>query len=275
MQTLPFTPRQSRARGASMKTVTVVAVVCLLGLAGCGKSGPPAGTERGPCYGNGTCNAGLTCLSELCVATAAAGAATSPLMAKAEKYVNELCDCAQHDRVCADAVGEKMRADLGVADGKALERELKGSALEKKLERCIDRLFPRVKKTEAALQLNKIGKNAKRVYSETSSFVVGTAAQLPRKLGGGGCCRGGGAYGNHCKAVPASFAADPVWRSLDFQIDEDSLFYYDYTGTATSFTAKATGDLDCDGTEIVYTLVGTAVNGNPAVQLIEPAIDAD
>lgn len=32
-------------------------------------SGPsiPAGTERGPCYGNGTCNAGLVCLSDLCV----------------------------------------------------------------------------------------------------------------------------------------------------------------------------------------------------------------
>ena len=33
----------------------------------------------------------------------------------------------------------------------------------------------RSKKTEAALQLNKIGKNAKRVYSESSSYVVGTA----------------------------------------------------------------------------------------------------
>ena len=26
-----------------------------------------AGTERGPCYGNGTCNEGLICLSDLCV----------------------------------------------------------------------------------------------------------------------------------------------------------------------------------------------------------------
>lgn len=25
------------------------------------------GSERGPCYGNGTCNAGLTCASGLCV----------------------------------------------------------------------------------------------------------------------------------------------------------------------------------------------------------------
>jgi len=132
----------------------------------------------------------------------------------------------------------------------------------------------RSKKSEAVLQLNKIGKNAKRVYSETSSYVIGTAGQLPAKVATG-CCNGGGTTPNHCKAVPASFAADTVWRALDFQIDEDSLFYYDYTGAAATFTAKATGDLDCDNTEIVYTLSGTATNGNPAVLLTEPAPNSD
>jgi type IV pilus assembly protein PilA len=132
----------------------------------------------------------------------------------------------------------------------------------------------RSKKTEAALQLNKIGKNAKRVYSETSSYVIGTAGQLPAKVATG-CCNGGGTAPNHCKAVPASFAADTVWKALDFQIDEDSLFVYDYTGAATTFTALATGDLDCDTTEITYTLNGTAVNGNPAVNLIEPPPNSD
>src|SRR5882724_11667666 len=73
----------------------------------------------------------------------------------------------------------------------------------------------RSKKTEAALQLNKIGKNAKRAYSETSSYVIGTAAQLPAKVATG-CCSGTGTVANHCKAVPASFAADTVWRALDF-----------------------------------------------------------
>ncbi|HEY0993203.1 MAG TPA: prepilin-type N-terminal cleavage/methylation domain-containing protein [Kofleriaceae bacterium] len=130
----------------------------------------------------------------------------------------------------------------------------------------------RSKKTEASLQLNKMGKNAKRVYSESSSFVVGTAAQLPAKPGGGGCC---GGPNNHCAAVPASFAADAIWKQLDFQIDEASLFYYDYTGAAATFTGKATGDLDCDNTEIVYTLAGTATAGNPAVTLTEPAVNAD
>jgi type IV pilus assembly protein PilA len=133
----------------------------------------------------------------------------------------------------------------------------------------------RSKKTEASLQLNKIGKNAKRVYSETSAYVVGTALQLPAKPGSGGCCGGTGASPNHCLAVPASFAGDTTWKNLDFQIDEDSLFYYDYTGTAAAFTSKATGDLDCDGTEITYTLTGSAVAGNPAVQLVEPPVNAD
>jgi len=130
----------------------------------------------------------------------------------------------------------------------------------------------RSKRVEASLQLNKIGRSAKRVYSENAAYVVGTAGQLPLHPGSGGCC---GGPNNHCAAVPTSFAADPIWRQLDFQIDEDSLFYYDYTGALTTFTAKATGDLDCDTTEITYTLSGTAANGNPAVTLTEPAVNAD
>jgi prepilin-type N-terminal cleavage/methylation domain-containing protein len=130
----------------------------------------------------------------------------------------------------------------------------------------------RSKKVEASLQLNKIGRNAKRSYSETASYVVGTAPQLPHHPGTGGCC---GGPSNRCSAVPTQFASDPVWRQLDFQIDEDSLFYYNYTGALTTFTATATGDIDCDGTEIVYTLTGTAANGNPAVVLTEPPVNTD
>ena len=130
----------------------------------------------------------------------------------------------------------------------------------------------RSKKTEAALQLNKIGKNAKRSFLEASSYVQGTALQLPAKVGPGGCC---GGPNNHCAANPSGFAADLTWKALDFQIDEDSLFFYDYTGQPTTFVAKATGDLDCDGVEIVYTLTGTAVSGNPAVVMTEPGVNDD
>ncbi|MEO7734602.1 MAG: prepilin-type N-terminal cleavage/methylation domain-containing protein [Kofleriaceae bacterium] len=132
----------------------------------------------------------------------------------------------------------------------------------------------RSKKTEASLQLNKLGKNAKRVYSETSSYSTLPGAQLPAK-GTSGCCGGGGVDKNHCKANPAGFAADTGWKALDFQIDEDTLFSYSYTGTATTFTGLATGDLDCDGVEIIYTIAGTAVAGNPAVVITEPPPNSD
>ncbi|MBA3503883.1 MAG: prepilin-type N-terminal cleavage/methylation domain-containing protein [Deltaproteobacteria bacterium] len=131
------------------------------------------------------------------------------------------------------------------------------------------------KKTEAALQLNKIGKNAKTMYIERQTYATGTnpTSPLPAKPGGGGCC---GGPNNKCVPVPASFASDTSgWAQLDFQIDEPSLFVYSYLGTATTFAATAVGDLDCDNTEITYTMNGTAVSGNPAVALTEPAPNSD
>ncbi len=41
--------------------------VAIAATTGCGSDGPAAGTEGGDCYGNGTCNAGLVCLSDHCV----------------------------------------------------------------------------------------------------------------------------------------------------------------------------------------------------------------
>jgi prepilin-type N-terminal cleavage/methylation domain-containing protein len=132
----------------------------------------------------------------------------------------------------------------------------------------------RSKKIEAVLQLNKLGKNAKRLYTETSQYAIGTAGTAPEgKPGLGGCCGGTGASPNHCAANPSAW--DGPWKDLDFEIDEDSLFYYDYTGTATSFTALATGDVDCDTIEITYKLTGTASNGTPIVTLSEPPASAD
>jgi prepilin-type N-terminal cleavage/methylation domain-containing protein len=130
----------------------------------------------------------------------------------------------------------------------------------------------RGKKSEAALQLNKLGKNNKRTYAETGSYVVGGGPATPAK-NTTGCC---GYPDNHCPVDLAGFN-DPLsaWPKLDFQIDEPSLFSYTYNGLAASFTALADGDLDCDGIEIHYTLKGTAVNGNPAVSLSEPPPNSD
>jgi hypothetical protein len=78
---------------------------------------------------------------------------------------------------------------------------------------------------------------------------------------------------NHCAANPGAWTG--AWQQLEFEIDEDSLFYYGYTGAAQSFTATATGDLDCDGLEVTYTMIGAAVNGNPTATLSEPPPNSD
>jgi type IV pilus assembly protein PilA len=129
------------------------------------------------------------------------------------------------------------------------------------------------KKTEASLQLNILGKNAKVNYNEVSSYTIGTALQQPVTS----CCSAvSGNANNHCSVVPAStWAGDPVWAALNFEIDEPTLFQYQYIGTANTFQATAVGDLDCDTTMITYTMNGTATDGNPAVTLTEPPPNSD
>lgn len=124
---------------------------------------------------------------------------------------------------------------------------------------------------EAVLQLHKLGEAARRAYAESSSYYVGHAGPTPPKGSPGGCC---GGPSHHCPVDATTFDA-PAWKALRFRIDEPTLFVYDYSGTATSFTAHAVGDLDCDGIEITYTLNGTVKHGKPVVELIEPAPNSD
>ncbi|HSS01048.1 MAG TPA: hypothetical protein VLM79_28520 [Kofleriaceae bacterium] len=128
----------------------------------------------------------------------------------------------------------------------------------------------RSKKSEAAVQLNRIGKSAKRAYAETGKFPTGTTPLVPAEP----CCSG---PDHHCAAVPDAYAASPVWKALDFEIAEPTLFQYAYRGSpdGQTFSAKAVGDLDCDGISITYELAGTVNNGVPMVTLTEPPPNSD
>lgn len=57
-----------------MKQLSPISLTCNLAIAlalcatiSCKDKTPPVGTERGACYGNGTCNDGFECTSDLCV----------------------------------------------------------------------------------------------------------------------------------------------------------------------------------------------------------------
>ncbi len=138
------------------------------------------------------------------------------------------------------------------------------------------------KKSEAALMLNKIGKNAKRVFGETGAFPTASSALLPAGGGGAGgknCCGGKGgtkaspgtSVNNKCTADPEAFTKDPAWTALEFSVDEASQYQYSFVGGAKEFTAYAIGDVDCDGQSATFTLHGTVSSaGNPQVDLTPP-----
>lgn len=121
--------------------------------------------------------------------------------------------------------------------------------------------------SEPRFQLNRLAKDAKVAYITNAQFPKGKAVTLPESAGAA-CCEGGN--GGKCKPSMA-WANDPVWKELDFQIDEPTFFRYSYESVdGQSFTATAVGDLDCDGTTITYTLTGTAKDGGPSTTLTEP-----
>lgn len=125
------------------------------------------------------------------------------------------------------------------------------------------------KQTEAQLQLNKIAKRAKVAAQSNGAFPTGKAKVLPADNGSPGCCGGGD---NKCK-VSTEWASDPVWKTLEFSVDEPTLYRYSYDSSdGKSFTATAVGDLDCDGKPATYTLTGKLdASGNPTTDVVKPA----
>ena len=129
----------------------------------------------------------------------------------------------------------------------------------------------KAKSSEAKIQLNKIGKTTKEVFSTQAKFPGITTGVTPAA----GCCAGAN---QHC-AVVATDWQTANWQGLDFEMTEPFLFQYDYTGSgvgsASVFTAHATGDIDCDTTFITYTLAGVATGGNPSLTLTDPPPNTD
>ena len=129
----------------------------------------------------------------------------------------------------------------------------------------------KAKSSEAKIQLNKIVKTTKEVFSTQAKFPGITTGVTPAA----GCCAGAN---QHC-AVVATDWQTANWQGLDFEMTEPFLFQYDYTGSgvgsASVFTAHATGDIDCDTTFITYTLAGVATGGNPSLTLTDPPPNTD
>jgi prepilin-type N-terminal cleavage/methylation domain-containing protein len=133
----------------------------------------------------------------------------------------------------------------------------------------------KAKSSEAKIQLNKIGKAAKENFATKSQYPPVTTGVTPAAS----CCSMPNSGTNQHCGVAATDWQTANWQALDFEMNEQFLYQYDYTGSgvgsASTFNAHATGDIDCDGTFITYTLTGSATGGNPSISLTEPPANTD
>ena len=120
------------------------------------------------------------------------------------------------------------------------------------------------KQSEAGLQLGRIEELAKAYYVVNGTYPVGEATLTPP----GSCCD---SPTHKCTGD----WSQPTWKLLDFAIDQPSLFQYSYRSDGQTFTANAVGDLDCDGTPVIYVAHGTIVDGGPSVTIVTPPPNAD
>ncbi len=138
------------------------------------------------------------------------------------------------------------------------------------------------KRSEAEVNLGAIQKGAKSGYFEDSMFPDPTATGVGGSYAGvtpaATCC--GVTAQNRCTVDidqwrSGDSAAPYEWDLLNFSVDEQHYFRYQYTasgnGDTSVYTAYAIGDLDCDGEDMSYTVLGSAAGGVPTTTLTKPA----
>lgn len=105
------------------------------------------------------------------------------------------------------------------------------------------------KSTEAAQGVKKLYDGARMYHMEYGKFPE-SAGPTPRE---GSCCMSAGG-----KCMPDSTTWEhPTWTALRFAMDDPYQYSYTFESSATAFTARATGDLDCDGTYSTFEMAGT------------------
>jgi type IV pilus assembly protein PilE len=121
--------------------------------------------------------------------------------------------------------------------------------------------------SEARIQVEKMALGARAYFADppsrrNSAEIV--ARQFPRTVAvtpAVTCCA---SAGRRCAPIAALWT-DPTWIALGFSMDDPHNFRYQFvsSGVATTsvFTARALGDLDCDGTQSTFEMYGAIGKG--------------
>lgn len=123
------------------------------------------------------------------------------------------------------------------------------------------RYMNKAKSTEAEQFIKKIQDGAIQYYHRpTQPTMTPVPKQFPNgSVGPTPAARPACPAEDKFAAAPALWAGDPIWQALNFSVDDPH--YYGYTFevanfTQGPFTARATGDLDCDATLATFEIVG-------------------
>ena len=125
------------------------------------------------------------------------------------------------------------------------------------------------KTAEAVQMLRRMSEGARTYYLEAHGARGAAGTVVPKQFPDTTaatpavpCC------GEKC-AVNVAQWADPTWKALTFAVTDPHYYQYSFTssgtGVAARFTARANGDLDCDGLESTFEMYGSirAVDGDP------------
>ena len=134
---------------------------------------------------------------------------------------------------------------------------------------AFSRYVKKSRTAEAAGSLNKLWAGSVAYY-ESDHMTQGNtgAVALPRQFpataaftpagvtAGSGCC---GAVGDKCPGNDTNYNG-ATWVALNFSLPDPYNYLPSYTsagtGKTSTFTASATGDLDCDTVQAVFTRLG-------------------
>jgi|GEM_PF-3058768 len=237
----------------------VTMAVCVLALAGACNSGGGGGLKKGDLSSS---NAAAQCEALRDLAQSApdfgkyvAGLSIPTYWSKRSKLMAKCIKAPAMARECFKGKKSLKEAEpcaRALLEGRILVED------GKKMSKSGMKYVKKSRTSEAREFVKKIYDGARTYYMDRG----GTRGmqQLPPQFPGpsmpptpplGTCCKSGG------KCAPsAALWTNPVWVALQFSVDDPHYYSYSYTVKGNTFTARANGDLDCDGVYSTFEMIG-------------------
>ena len=116
--------------------------------------------------------------------------------------------------------------------------------------------------SEAEYNLKRLERSVRVHHAVNGDLPTGSSPLTPVRS----CCDDP----SRCYSAEDEFAESPAWRQLDFEVYGSQDFQYSFEGDGKTFHAKAIGDRDCDGIQVVYELNVEIVDGAAVGTITKP-----